>query len=96
MKRRPLRRRGRVLHENRFLHFAELRETAQALEHHFRQPITRAHQRHSAMGQHLGHDHLTGNETIIVNGLMHARPGTKVKVEMVTLPPKAETAGLQQ
>ncbi|QND61270.1 efflux RND transporter periplasmic adaptor subunit [Mesorhizobium huakuii] len=39
---------------------------------------------------------LTGNETIIVNGLMHARPGTKVKVEMVTLPPKAETAELQQ
>jgi len=27
---------------------------------------------------------------------MHARPGTKVKVEMVTLPPKVETAGLQQ
>ncbi|TPK78134.1 efflux RND transporter periplasmic adaptor subunit [Mesorhizobium sp. B2-4-17] len=39
---------------------------------------------------------LTGGETIIVNGLMHARPGTKVKVEMVTLPPKVETAGLQQ
>jgi multidrug efflux system membrane fusion protein len=39
---------------------------------------------------------LTGDETIIVNGLMHARPGTKVKVEMVTLPPKVETAGLQQ
>ncbi|CCV15364.1 RND efflux membrane fusion protein [Mesorhizobium sp. STM 4661] len=38
---------------------------------------------------------LTGDETIIVNGLMHARPGTKVKVEMVTLPPKAETAELQ-
>jgi RND family efflux transporter MFP subunit len=39
---------------------------------------------------------LTGGETIIVNGLMHARPGTKVKVEMVALPPKVETAGLQQ
>jgi len=39
---------------------------------------------------------LTGDETIIVNGLMHARPGTKVKVEMVTLPPKVETAGLPQ
>ncbi|RWE71703.1 MAG: efflux RND transporter periplasmic adaptor subunit [Mesorhizobium sp.] len=39
---------------------------------------------------------LTGAETIIVNGLMRARPGTKVKVEMVTLPPKVETAGLQQ
>ncbi|TIT78184.1 MAG: efflux transporter periplasmic adaptor subunit, partial [Mesorhizobium sp.] len=39
---------------------------------------------------------LTGDETIIVNGLMHARPGTKVNVEMVTLPPRAETAELQQ
>ena len=39
---------------------------------------------------------LTGNETIIVNGLMHARPGTKVKVEMVTLPPKAENAESSQ
>ena len=39
---------------------------------------------------------LTGEETIVVNGLMHARPGTKVKVEMVTLPPKAQTAELQQ
>jgi membrane fusion protein, multidrug efflux system len=39
---------------------------------------------------------LTGDETVIVNGLMHARPGTKVKVEMVTLPAKAETAELQQ
>ena len=32
---------------------------------------------------------LTGDETIIINGLMRARPGAKVKVEMVTLPPKA-------
>ena len=39
---------------------------------------------------------LTGTETIVVNGLVRARPGTKVKVEMVTLPPKAETAELQQ
>ena len=36
---------------------------------------------------------LTGDETIVINGLMRARPGAKVKVEMVTLPPKAETAG---
>jgi len=35
---------------------------------------------------------LTGTETIIINGLVRARPGTKVKVEMVTLPPKAENA----
>jgi membrane fusion protein, multidrug efflux system len=39
---------------------------------------------------------LTGTETIIINGLVRARPGTKVKVEMVTLPPKAETGESQQ
>ena len=39
---------------------------------------------------------LTGDETIIVNGLMRVRPGVKVKAEMVTLPPKAETAELAQ
>ena len=47
-------------------------------------------------GYRVVREGLTGDETIIVNGLMHARPGTKVKVEMVTLPPKAETAELQQ
>jgi multidrug efflux system membrane fusion protein len=36
---------------------------------------------------------LTGDETIVVNGLMRVRPGVKVKAEMVTLPPKAEVAG---
>jgi multidrug efflux system membrane fusion protein len=35
---------------------------------------------------------MTGDETIVVNGLMRVRPGVKVKAEMVTLPPKAETA----
>ncbi|MET0575673.1 MAG: efflux RND transporter periplasmic adaptor subunit [Mesorhizobium sp.] len=35
---------------------------------------------------------LTGDETIVVNGLMRVRPGVKVKAEIVTLPPKAETA----
>lgn len=35
---------------------------------------------------------MTGDETIVVNGLMRVRPGMKVKAEMVTLPPKAETA----
>jgi len=39
---------------------------------------------------------LTGDETVIVNGLLRARPGTKVKPEMVTLPPKNETAELAQ
>jgi RND family efflux transporter MFP subunit len=37
---------------------------------------------------------LTGDETVIVNGLLRARPGTKVKPEMMTLPPKNETAEL--
>ena len=36
---------------------------------------------------------LTGDETIVINGLMRARPGAKVKAEMVTLPPTAETIG---
>ena len=31
---------------------------------------------------------LTGDETIVVNGLMRVRPGVKVKAEMVTLPPE--------
>jgi multidrug efflux system membrane fusion protein len=35
---------------------------------------------------------MTGDETIVVNGLMRVRPGVKVKAEMVTLPPKVETA----
>ena len=39
---------------------------------------------------------LTGEETIVINGLMRVRPGVKVKPELVTLPPKAETAGLPQ
>ena len=32
---------------------------------------------------------LTGDETIVVNGLMRVRPGVTVKPEMTTLPPKA-------
>jgi RND family efflux transporter MFP subunit len=32
---------------------------------------------------------LTGDETIIINGLMRVRPGGKVKAELVTLPPEA-------
>ncbi len=38
---------------------------------------------------------MTGDETIIINGLMRVRPGAKVKPELVVLPPKAETAGAQ-
>ncbi|WP_457941204.1 efflux RND transporter periplasmic adaptor subunit [Mesorhizobium sp. 10J20-29] len=36
---------------------------------------------------------LTGDETIIINGLMRVRPGITVKPELVVLPPVAETAG---
>jgi multidrug efflux system membrane fusion protein len=32
---------------------------------------------------------LTGNETIVINGLMRIRPGVTVKPELVTLPPEA-------
>lgn len=39
---------------------------------------------------------LTGDETIVINGLMRIRPGVKVKPQLVTLPPKAEAAGLPQ
>ena len=39
---------------------------------------------------------LTGEETIVINGLMRVRPGIKVTPELVTLPPKAETVGLAQ
>lgn len=43
-------------------------------------------------GYRVIRDGMTGDETIVVNGLMRVRPGVKVKAEMVTLPPKAETA----
>ncbi|WP_112807391.1 efflux RND transporter periplasmic adaptor subunit [Ensifer sp.] len=39
---------------------------------------------------------MTGDETIVVNGLMRARPGTKVKPEIVVLPPEAQDAGAAQ
>jgi multidrug efflux system membrane fusion protein len=39
---------------------------------------------------------LTGDETIVVNGLMRIRPGVKVKPEIVTLPPEAEVVGAAQ
>ncbi|RVL71017.1 efflux transporter periplasmic adaptor subunit, partial [Sinorhizobium meliloti] len=32
---------------------------------------------------------LTGDETVVVNGLMRVRPGVKVKPELVVLPPEA-------
>ncbi len=39
---------------------------------------------------------LTGDETIVINGLMRVRPGVKVKAEVVALPPEAEGAGAPQ
>ena len=39
---------------------------------------------------------LTGDETIVINGLVRVRPGVKVKPELVTLPPKAEAPGMPQ
>lgn len=38
---------------------------------------------------------LTGEETVVVNGLVRVRAGVTVKPEMTTLPPKAES-GAQQ
>ena len=39
---------------------------------------------------------LTGDETVVVSGLVRVRPGVRIKPELITLPPTAETAGLQQ
>jgi RND family efflux transporter MFP subunit len=39
---------------------------------------------------------LTGDETVVINGLMRVRPGVTVKPEMTTLPPKAESEGQTQ
>ncbi|MGE0241954.1 MAG: efflux RND transporter periplasmic adaptor subunit [Parvibaculaceae bacterium] len=38
---------------------------------------------------------LTGNETIVINGLMRIRPGVTVKPELVTLPPEAASGASQ-
>ena len=39
---------------------------------------------------------MTGDETIVINGLMRVRPGVTVKPELVTLPPVAGEAGAGQ
>jgi RND family efflux transporter MFP subunit len=39
---------------------------------------------------------LTGNETIVINGLMRVRPGVTVKPELVTLPPEQAANGAGQ
>ncbi len=38
---------------------------------------------------------LTGDETVVISGLMRVRPGVKVKAEIVTLPPEAEGSGAE-
>lgn len=43
-------------------------------------------------GYRVIRDGLTGDENIVVNGLMRVRPGITVKPQMVTLPPVAEGA----
>jgi membrane fusion protein, multidrug efflux system len=48
-------------------------------------------------GYRVIRDGLDGTETVIVKGIVRARPGIKVKPEMVTLPPtNPEMAGLSQ
>ncbi|TIU08903.1 MAG: efflux transporter periplasmic adaptor subunit, partial [Mesorhizobium sp.] len=39
---------------------------------------------------------LTGEETVVTNGLVRVRPGVTVKPEMTTLPPKVEAEGQTQ
>ncbi len=47
-------------------------------------------------GYRIIREGLTGDETIVVEGLLRVRPGVKVKAEMITLPPEGELAGLPQ
>jgi len=44
-------------------------------------------------GYRVIRDGLTGNETIVVNGLVRVRPGTPVTPQMTTLPPTRERNG---
>ncbi|SDP08038.1 RND family efflux transporter, MFP subunit [Phyllobacterium sp. YR620] len=47
-------------------------------------------------GYRIIREGLTGDETIVVNGLMRIRPGVKVKPELITLPPEAKATGVGQ
>ena len=47
-------------------------------------------------GYRVIRDGLTGDETIVVNGLVRVRPGVTVKPELITLPPKAGGEGQTQ
>ena len=47
-------------------------------------------------GYRIIREGLTGDETIVVNGLMRIRPGVKVKPELVTLPPEVKAPEVSQ
>lgn len=47
-------------------------------------------------GYRIIREGMTGDETIVVNGLMRIRPGVKVKPELITLPPEANAPGVGQ
>ena len=47
-------------------------------------------------GYRIIREGLTGDETIVVNGLMRIRPGVKVKPELIALPPEAKATGVGQ
>jgi len=47
-------------------------------------------------GYRVIRDGLTGDETVVINGLMRVRPGVTVKPELVTLPPTAGGEGQTQ
>lgn len=47
-------------------------------------------------GYRVIRDGLTGEETVVVNGLVRVRPGVTVKPEMTTLPPEAPAEGQSQ
>ena len=47
-------------------------------------------------GYRVVRDGLTGDETIVVNGLVRVRPGVTVKPEMISLPPTAGAQGQTQ
>jgi RND family efflux transporter MFP subunit len=47
-------------------------------------------------GYRVIRDGLTGDETIVVNGLMRIRPGVKVTPQLIELPPEASATGESQ
>jgi multidrug efflux system membrane fusion protein len=47
-------------------------------------------------GYRVVREGLTGDETVVINGLVRVRPGVTVKPEMATLPPEAAAEGQSQ